>query len=167
MAAGRDAFLGEVWQWVDQYGHRIHDQLRRLGSSVDWSRTAFTMDDKLSVSAAATRAAACWAWRGPSARAARAGFCGDLRRCAEGRSRRASRLAGRPRAAYGAHRSRVPTACLCRPQRAVREAFVRMFEGGCVYRDNRLVNWCCRLRTAVSDIEVDYIDIPKVPRNTA
>ncbi len=48
------------------------------------------------------------------------------------------------------------------PQRAVREAFVRMFEGGCIYRDNRLVNWCCRLKTAVSDIEVDYIDIPKV-----
>ncbi|GIL56694.1 hypothetical protein Vafri_11999 [Volvox africanus] len=90
---GREAFLGEVWQWVDQYGHRIHDQLRRLGSSVDWSRSVFTMDEKLS--------------------------------------------------------------------RAVLEAFVRMFEGGCIYRDNRLVNWCCRLKTAVSDIEVDYIDIPK------
>ena len=47
-------------------------------------------------------------------------------------------------------------------QRAVLEAFVRMYEGGCIYRDNRLVNWCCRLKTAVSDIEVDYIDIPKV-----
>ncbi|KAG2438857.1 hypothetical protein HXX76_005397 [Chlamydomonas incerta] len=90
---GRDAFLGQVWEWVDQYGHRIHDQLRRLGSSVDWSRTAFTMDDKLS--------------------------------------------------------------------RAVKEAFVRMHAGGRIYRDNRLVNWCCRLKTAVSDIEVDYIDIPK------
>ena len=33
------------------------------------------------------------------------------------------------------------------------EAFVRMFEAGSIYRDNRLVNWCCRLRTAVSDIE--------------
>lgn len=41
-----------MWEWVDQYGHRIHDQLRRLGSSVDWSRTAFTMDEKLSVSGA-------------------------------------------------------------------------------------------------------------------
>ena len=39
---------------------------------------------------------------------------------------------------------------------------MRMFEAGCIYRDNRLVNWCCRLKTAVSDIEVDYIDIPKV-----
>ena len=34
------------------------------------------------------------------------------------------------------------------------EAFVRMYEQGIIYRDNRLVNWCCRLKTAVSDIEV-------------
>lgn len=47
-------------------------------------------------------------------------------------------------------------------QRAVLEAFVRMHEAGSIYRDNRLVNWCCRLKTAVSDIEVDYVDIPKV-----
>ncbi|GAX73886.1 hypothetical protein CEUSTIGMA_g1336.t1 [Chlamydomonas eustigma] len=90
---GREAFLTEVWKWVDEYGGRICDQLRRIGSSVDWSRKAFTMDDNLS--------------------------------------------------------------------RAVLEAFVRMHEQGCIYRDNRLVNWCCRLKTAVSDIEVDYIDIPK------
>lgn len=51
LAPGREGFLKEVWEWVDQYGHRIHDQLRRLGSSVDWSRSVFTMDDKLSVSA--------------------------------------------------------------------------------------------------------------------
>ncbi len=36
----------------------------------------------------------------------------------------------------------------------MKEAFVRMHEQGVVYRDNRLVNWCCRLKTAVSDIEV-------------
>jgi isoleucyl-tRNA synthetase len=29
-----------------------------------------------------------------------------------------------------------------------------MYEGGVIYRDNRLVNWCCKLKTAVSDIEV-------------
>eukprot|EP00195_Chlamydomonas_chlamydogama_P009622 CAMPEP_0202896952 /NCGR_PEP_ID=MMETSP1392-20130828/5840_1 /ASSEMBLY_ACC=CAM_ASM_000868 /TAXON_ID=225041 /ORGANISM="Chlamydomonas chlamydogama, Strain SAG 11-48b" /LENGTH=1288 /DNA_ID=CAMNT_0049582479 /DNA_START=84 /DNA_END=3950 /DNA_ORIENTATION=- len=90
---GRDTFLGEVWKWVAQYGSRICDQLRRIGSSVDWSRQAFTMDDNLS--------------------------------------------------------------------RAVLEAFVRMYEQGIIYRDNRLVNWCCRLKTAVSDIEVDYIDVPR------
>lgn len=32
---------------------------------------------------------------------------------------------------------------------------------GLIYRENRLVNWCCRLRTAVSDIEVDYIEVEK------
>ena len=90
---GREAFLEEVWTWVRQYGSTITTQLRRLGSSVDWDRTAFTMDDNLAV--------------------------------------------------------------------AVREAFVRLHEQGRVYRDNRLVNWCCRLRTAVSDIEVEYVDVPK------
>eukprot|EP00889_Picochlorum_renovo_P001758 jgi/Picre1/28788/NNA_004185.t1 len=44
---------------------------------------------------------------------------------------------------------------------AVNEAFVQMHEKGLIYRDNRLVNWCCKLKTAVSDIEVDYIDVPK------
>lgn len=90
---GRDGFLEEVWKYVDDYGHRITNQLRRLGSSVDWSRSVFTMDD--------TRSA------------------------------------------------------------AVNEAFVQMHEKGLIYRDNRLVNWCCKLKTAVSDIEVDYIDVPK------
>jgi valyl-tRNA synthetase len=90
---GREAFLGEVWKYVDEYGGRICGQLRRLGSSVDWRRQVFTMDDRLSC--------------------------------------------------------------------AVREAFVRLHAEGLVYRDNRLVNWCCRLKTAVSDIEVDYIDVPK------
>lgn len=47
---GREAFLKEVWNWVDEYGDRICDQLRRLGSSVDWGRKVFTMDDNLSVS---------------------------------------------------------------------------------------------------------------------
>ena len=37
---------------------------------------------------------------------------------------------------------------------AVKEAFLRLHAQGLVYRDNRLVNWDCRLKTAVSDIEV-------------
>jgi len=90
---GREGFLKEVWSYVDDYGHRITNQLRRLGSSVDWSRQVFTMDETRS--------------------------------------------------------------------NAVNEAFVRMHEKGLIYRDNRLVNWCCKLKTAVSDIEVDYIDITK------
>ena len=43
--------------------------------------------------------------------------------------------------------------------KAVKEAFVRMHAEGLVYRDNRLVNWCCRLKTAISDIEVDHVDL--------
>lgn len=84
--AGRDKFLQEVFTWVDNYRGKIRTQLCRIGSSVDWSRLRFTMDDDL---------------------------------CA-----------------------------------AVREAFVRLHGDGLIYRDNRLVNWCCTLHTAVSDIEV-------------
>ncbi|KAL7747969.1 valine--tRNA ligase [Sorochytrium milnesiophthora] len=45
---GRDAFLKKVWEWKEQYGNRIYDQFRRLGSSGDMSRACFTMDPKLS-----------------------------------------------------------------------------------------------------------------------
>lgn len=88
---GREKFLDKVFEWKEQYGNRINMQLRRLGSSLDWSREAFTMDAKLS--------------------------------------------------------------------KAVQKAFVTMSRNGVIYRDNRLVNWCCRLKSAISDIEVDYIDI--------
>ena len=40
--------------------------------------------------------------------------------------------------------------------RAVREAFVRLYEEGLIYRDNYLVNWCPRCETAVSDLEVEH-----------
>ncbi|CAE7502383.1 Vars1 [Symbiodinium pilosum] len=43
--------------------------------------------------------------------------------------------------------------------RAVEEAFIRFHEQGLIYRDNRLVNWCPYLRTALSDLEVDHEDI--------
>jgi valyl-tRNA synthetase len=39
----REDFLGKVWEWKGQYGNTIIDQLKRLGSSCDWSRNAFTM----------------------------------------------------------------------------------------------------------------------------
>ncbi|KAI8968241.1 tRNA synthetases class I-domain-containing protein [Mycotypha africana] len=42
---------------------------------------------------------------------------------------------------------------------AVQNAFIRLFEEGLIYRDTRLVNWCCALETVISDIEVDYKDI--------
>lgn len=42
---GREAFLKRVWQWKEQYGHRITTQLRKLGASCDWDRERFTMDE--------------------------------------------------------------------------------------------------------------------------
>jgi valyl-tRNA synthetase len=90
---GREKFLEEVHKFAREKKSTILNQVRRLGSSVDWSRERFTMDDNL--------------------------------------------------------------------QTAVKEAFVQMYDKGLIYRNTRLVNWCCHLNTALSDIEVDYIDIPK------
>ena len=45
---GREGFLERAWEWKRQYGGRIEQQLRHLGASCDWSRLAFTMDDRLS-----------------------------------------------------------------------------------------------------------------------
>lgn len=42
---GREKFLEKVWQWKEKYGDTIGRQIRRLGSSCDWSRERFTMDD--------------------------------------------------------------------------------------------------------------------------
>ncbi len=89
---GREKFIEKVWDWRNEKGVRIYDQLRAIGSSCDWSRTRFTMD---------------------------------------------------------------PMLC-----RAVTEAFVRLHEDGSIYRSSRLVNWSCTLRSAISDIEVDKIEIP-------
>ncbi|RZF33102.1 hypothetical protein LSTR_LSTR009831 [Laodelphax striatellus] len=89
---GRDKFIEKVWQWKHEKGDRIYLQLRKLGSSFDWDRAAFTMDPKLS--------------------------------------------------------------------RAVVEAFVRLHDDGDIYRSNRLVNWSCSLKSAISDIEVDKMELP-------
>jgi valyl-tRNA synthetase len=101
---GREAFVDHVWKWKNEKGDRIYNQIRSLGASVDWDRTAFTMDEKLCV--------------------------------------------------------------------AVREAFVRLHEEGLIYRDNRLVNWSCSLKSAISEIEVDkeelegrkYLSVPVTRR---
>ncbi len=45
---GRDNFIKRVWEWKDESGGIILDQLKKLGCSCDWSRTRFTMDDDLS-----------------------------------------------------------------------------------------------------------------------
>jgi valyl-tRNA synthetase len=92
----REEFVKRVWEWKAVYGNRITSQLRRMGSSLDWSRECFTMDPKLS--------------------------------------------------------------------RAVTECFVRMFDSGLIYRAHRLVNWSCKLRTAISDIEVEYVEVPGIQK---
>ncbi|MBQ8884958.1 MAG: valine--tRNA ligase [Clostridia bacterium] len=45
---GRDGFLKRAWAWKEQYGNRIMLQQRKMGTSCDWSRQAFTMDEKCS-----------------------------------------------------------------------------------------------------------------------
>lgn len=45
---GREAFVGKVWEWKEQYGNRIVNQLKKLGASCDWRRERFTMDEGLS-----------------------------------------------------------------------------------------------------------------------
>ena len=47
---GREKFIKKVWEWKKEYGDIIITQLKKLGCSCDWSRTAFTMDDNLSES---------------------------------------------------------------------------------------------------------------------
>ena len=42
---GREAFLERAWAWKKQYGGRIVEQLKKLGSSCDWTRERFTMDE--------------------------------------------------------------------------------------------------------------------------
>ena len=45
---GREEFLKRAWEWKSEFGGRIIEQLKRLGSSCDWSRERFTMDEGLS-----------------------------------------------------------------------------------------------------------------------
>ena len=87
-ALGREKFIERVWQWREESGGKIIEQLKRLGASCDWERERFTMDEGLST--------------------------------------------------------------------AVREVFVRLYEDGLIYRDNRLINWCPRCHTALSDLEVEH-----------
>ncbi|MCL2378549.1 MAG: valine--tRNA ligase [Defluviitaleaceae bacterium] len=87
---GREAFLKRVWQWQEEYGSTIINQLKKLGSSCDWERERFTMDPGLSD--------------------------------------------------------------------AVLEAFVRLYDEGKIYRGERLVNWCVKCQTTISDAEVEHED---------
>ncbi|MCB1652353.1 MAG: valine--tRNA ligase [Alphaproteobacteria bacterium] len=84
---GREKFLERVWDWKAHSGGTIVGQLRRLGTTPDWSRERFTMDEGLSA--------------------------------------------------------------------AVLKVFVKLYEEGLIYRDKRLVNWDPKLKTSVSDLEVE------------
>jgi len=85
---GREKFLERVWDWKNKYGNRIVEQLKKLGSSCDWDRARFTMDEGCS--------------------------------------------------------------------KAVREVFVSLYEKGLIYRGSRIINWCPKCTTALSDAEVEY-----------
>ena len=60
------------------------------------------------------------------------------------------------------------------PARAVRTAFVRLYDKGLIYRGERIINWCPRCATALSDLEVEHEDVagpslvrPLPPRSTS
>ena len=85
---GRDKFLERAWAWKQKYGSRIVEQLRTLGSSCDWEREHFTMDEQCS--------------------------------------------------------------------KAVLDVFVNLYEQDRIYRGNRMINWCPKCQTSISDAEVEY-----------
>ena len=87
---GRDGFLERAWAWKDEYGGAIVNQLKRMGSSCDWDRLRFTMDEGCN--------------------------------------------------------------------KAVREAFVNLYNKGQIYRGERLINWCPHCMTSLSDAEVEYTE---------
>ena len=87
---GREKFVEKIWQWREQYGETILNQLKRLGCSLDWSRTRFTMDEKYQV--------------------------------------------------------------------AVRTAFAHYQKKGLIYQGERVINWCVKCQTALSDLELEYIE---------
>ncbi|MBE6697734.1 MAG: valine--tRNA ligase [Ruminococcaceae bacterium] len=87
---GRDGFLERAWAWKEQYGGRIISQLKKMGSSCDWSRERFTLDEG----------------------------------CSE----------------------------------AVKTVFVKLYDQGLIYRGNRIINWCPKCLTSISDAEVEYED---------
>jgi len=86
---GREQFIEKVWQWKNQYGNRIIEQMKLLGTSADWSKTRFTKDE-----------------------------------------------------AY---------------EKAIQTAFIQYYQEGLIYKGKRIVHYCPRCDTALSDIEVDNI----------
>ena len=88
---GREEFVNEIWKWKEESGGQIINQLKRLGSSCDWERERFTLDEGLS--------------------------------------------------------------------KAVLYVFNKLYEDGLLYKDQRLVNWDTKFETAISDLEVQQIEV--------
>jgi len=66
----------------------------------------------------------------------------------------------RLRGSHSAARDKAVRAPVPQPRsKAVVEAFVRLYDRGVIYRSTRLVNWCSKLKTAISNIEVDYKEL--------
>src|SRR5678815_1168839 len=87
---GREAFIERTVAFVTETGGEILRQLRAIGASADWSRTAYTLSPELSM--------------------------------------------------------------------AVREAFVQLYERGLIYRGHRVIHWCSRCLTSLSDEEAEHSD---------
>lgn len=87
----RETFLKAAFEWNDKYGSRIYEQFDRMGTSLDYTRKRFTLDDNL--------------------------------------------------------------------VKAVNTAFCKLYNKGLIYRDNKMVPWSGKLRTTVSDLEVNYKDV--------
>ena len=87
---GREKFLERAWDWKKEYGGRIVKQLKKIGSSADWDRERFTVDEG----------------------------------CSE----------------------------------AVKEVFVKLYNKGQIYKGERIINWCPKCLTSISDAEVEYED---------
>ncbi|MEM9937717.1 MAG: valine--tRNA ligase [Pseudomonadota bacterium] len=89
---GREAFIEKVWEWKEESGGAILNQLKRLGASCDWDNERFTLDEDLS--------------------------------------------------------------------KAVTKVFVDLYNEGLIYRAKRLVNWDPQFQTAISNLEVENIEVP-------
>ena len=85
---GREKFLERAWEWKKQYGGRIVSQLKKIGSSCDWDRERFTMDEGCN--------------------------------------------------------------------KAVKEVFVNLYNKNLIYRGERIINWCPKCLTSISDAEVEF-----------
>jgi valyl-tRNA synthetase len=85
---GREKLIEKIWEWKKKYGDIILEQLKKMGSSCDWSRTRFTLDKEY--------------------------------------------------------------------QKAVEKAFLHYYKKHWVYQGERVVNWCVRCQTSLSDLEIEY-----------